>query len=739
MSAEGLNQGVGARSASGPWKEGLGQESNRRFGSWGCVRWLLAALIALGCGQEPRPNLLLITTDTTRADHLGCYGYPRPTSPNLDALATEAVRFERCFAHVPITLPSHASILSGTYPTFHGARDNGRFVVRDDLLTLAELLRGEGYATAAFVSAFVLDSRYGLDQGFDVYDDSYTADWSEEQLRDARIYNQMVTDRSADQTTGRALAWLSQTTAEPFFLWVHYYDPHQRYAPPHPYDQLFQDSPYDGEIAFMDDQIGELLAAFRERGQWDNTAVVVTADHGEGLGQHDETTHAALVYDSTLRVPLIVKPPASAGIAPRVEPGDTAHVDVMPTVLELLGVDPPPELHGRSLVSRMRGRPLPPPPASYFECALPRFSFGWEPLFGVRDRGWKYIHAPRRELYHLAEDPDELYNLAASETERRADFEELLFSLLESRAMPPGSGAQQAAMDAETRRKLSALGYVGGSSGTDPSELSPRQPSGRRSPVDGAAYLADYYLANGLAGRGQLRDAARVFESTLVPLDPENPSFLTGLANLKRRLGHSDQAFELYRRAQAADPGDPSILVQIGQLESDRGRLAAAEQLFLSARQLAPEDLTASYLWARTAALDGRPQEAIERYREVLKSDPSHRDSLINLGVELAKAGQVDAGRARLARALEIAPLFPRAHYNLGMLELHGGQPVAAVAAFERALRYRPYPEARLGLAIALLAADDPGRGRDELELLIAAAPRSSAAERARGLLATLD
>ncbi len=704
------------------------------------ARWLLAALIVLGCGGEPRPNLLLITIDTTRADHLGCYGYPRPTSPNLDALASEAVRFERCFAHVPITLPSHASILSGTYPSFHGVRDNGRFVVRDDLLTLAELLGGEGYATAAFVSAFVLDSRYGLDQGFEVYDDSYAAEWSEEQLRDARIYNQMVTDRSADQTTGRALAWLRESAAEPFFMWVHYYDPHQRYAPPHPYDQLFHDSPYDGEIAFMDDQIGELLAAFRRRGQWENTAVVVTADHGEGLGQHGETTHAALVYDSTLEVPLIIKPPASAGIAPGVEPGSTAHVDVMPTVLELLGVEAPRELHGRSLVGRMRGRSSPPPAPSYFECALPRFSFGWEPLFGVRAGGWKYIHAPRRELYHLAEDPDELYNLAAAKIERRGDLEELLFSLLERHAMPPGSDSQSAAMDAETRSKLMALGYVGGSSAAGPSELSPRQPSGRRSPVDSVAYLADYYLANGLAGRGQLHDAARIFESTLVPLDPQNPSFLTGLANLKRRLGQPDEAFELYRRAQAADPGDPSILVQLGQLESDRGRLGAAEDLFLSARQLAPGDLTATYLWARTAALEGRTREAIERYREVLKADPSHRDSLINLGVELAKVGEVDAGRSHFTRALEIEPFSPRAHYNLGLLELHADQPAKAVVAFERALRYRrPYPEARLGLAIALLAADDPKRGRAELEGLIEAAPRSSAAERAREVLATLD
>ncbi|MCH9649275.1 MAG: sulfatase-like hydrolase/transferase [Deltaproteobacteria bacterium] len=697
---------------------------------------LLALLFLVASCEAPpsAPNLLLITMDTTRADHLSSYGYSRPTSPMLDALATEGVLFERAFSHVPITLPAHASILSGTFPLFHGARDNGHFVVRSELETLAERLKEQGYDTAAFVSAFVLDSRFGLNQGFDVYDDEYTQEWSEEKMRDARIYNQMVTDRPADQTTARALTWLQERGEKPFFLWVHYYDPHQRYDPPHPYDQVFQDSPYDGEIAFMDSQIGTLLETFRDRGLWRNTAVAVTADHGEGLGQHGETTHAVLTYDGTLHVPLIIKAPSHFPIEPSRTSRDVSHVDLFPTLLELLGLQPPQGLPGRSLVPLMNGEDRPQRPA-YFESTLPHFSFGWEPLFGVRDQGWKYIHAPQRELYDLSQDPEELYNLAGSQESRRQEMEDLLFRVVEA-SVPPEGSQESTPLDAEAQRKLAALGYVGGGGGSDPGALNPREPSGRRSPNDGITFLPDYYLANGLAGRGRLAEAAEIFRGTLLPLDPANPSFLSTLANLERRLGHGEAAFELYRRAQALDPEDPTILIELGQLEGDRGRPEAAEALFETVQQLAPDNLTASYLRAYSAAANGRPKDAIEQYRKVLELDPSHRDSQINLGIELAKTGDSEAARKHFQQALVIAPFSPRAHYNLALLLLGKGLPREASTSFQNALRYRrPYPAARLGLATALLRSEDPESARQELEKLIEQAPRSPLAVQAKEML----
>ena len=697
----------------------------------------LTGLVGLGlsgCAEPAPTNVLLITTDTTRADHLGAYGYPEPTSPVLDALASEGVRFDRAFAHAPVTLPSHTSILSGTLPIYHGVRDNGRFVVRDSLTTLPEILRREGYATGAFVSAFVLDSRFGLDQGFDVYDDSYTAEWSEEKLRDARIYNQMVTDRPADQTTARAIGWL-ETVQEPFFLWVHYYDPHQRWAPPHPYDQRFHDSPYDGEIAFMDSEIGNLLAAVKSRFDWDRTAVVVTADHGEGLGQHGEVTHAVLAYDSTLRVGLIVKSPEDAGVEPGVVDDLVSHVDILPTILGFLGLEPPEDIWGRSLLPLLRGGTRTERPV-YFETILPRFSFGWETLFGVRSEGWKYIHAPEPELYHAIEDPGELYDRAEPDAERRRAMEEMLFALIGSRQPPEEDLASGPSLDVEARRQLAALGYVGGGSGVSEDELNPRQPTGRLSPVTGLTYLADYYLANSLAGRGQLTEAARIYASTLLPLDPENPSFLSNMANLERRLGRSENAFELFRRAQAVDPNDPEILVQLGQLENDRGRLEAAEQLFLSARQLDAENLSAAYLSALVAARAGRGDDAIERFREALEIDASHLDSRIHLGIELAERGDLAGARKELRLARSAAPFSARVHYNLALLEMRAGNPEEARSGFEIALRFRqPYPPARLGLALALRELGLETEAQEELREVISRGAETPAGRRAQRLL----
>jgi arylsulfatase A-like enzyme/Tfp pilus assembly protein PilF len=690
--------------------------------------------LATACDRSPRPNLVLITLDTTRADHLGSYGYDRETSAALDGLAAAGVRFERSFSHVPITLPAHTSILSGTLPLHHGVRDNGRFVVPDDLDTLPELLKDEGYATGAFVSGFVLDSRFGLDQGFDVYDDAFTEEWSEEKLRDARIYNQMVTDRPADQTTERALAWLHDQAREPYFLWVHYYDPHQRYAPPHPYDQLFHDNLYDGEIAFMDSQIALLLEALKERQEWDRTAVVVTADHGEGLGQHDETTHAVLAYDSTLRVPLIIKTPAAIDLAAGVVDDNVSHVDLLPTMLELAGIAPPTGLPGQSLLPTMTGEGKARRPA-YFESSLPRFSFGWEPLFGIRADGWKYIHAPQPELYDLREDADEIYNLAASERDRKDALERLLFRTIEATKPLSSDAPRQREMDADVRRRLAALGYVGGTSGGK-ADLNSRRPSGRRSPNSGIVYLADYYLANALAGWGRLEEAAAIYRTTLLPLDGDNPSFLTTLANLERRLGRMEAAFELYRRAQAVDPEDASILVELAQLERDRGRLEAAAELLAAARELAPDNLSAAYLEAALAARSGQGKKAVDSYRAALDIDPSHRDSLINLAIELAKTGDNEGARTSLRTALDVAPFSARAHYNLGLLELNAGRNEIAARAFERALRYeRPYPGASLGLAMALIELGDDDTARRELEQLLAEAKSGPAIERARVLL----
>ncbi len=701
---------------------------------------LAAACVALGflgCAAGPRTDLVLITLDTTRPDHLGAYGFDQPTSPNLDRLAAESIRFDHAYAHVPLTLPSHTSMMTGTTTLYHGARDNGRFVVREDLTTLAELVRDAGYRTAAFVSAFVLDSRFGLDQGFELYDDDYSADWSEEDVREAQFYNTMVTDRRADQTTDRALAWLDALEPdERFFLWVHYYDPHQRYRPPPPYDTMFPASPYDGEIAFMDSQVGRLLDRLRESGRWDETLIVATSDHGESLGAHGEPTHGVLTYDATMHVALTIKPPAAARIAPAADERTVSHRDVLPTLMRLLGWEAPAQVQGRAL--------LPAEPAEaarehpiYFECQLPLFSNGWDPLFGVRTSDWKYIHAPQRELYHISEDPEERFNLAEREPAKRSQYEDLLFRLIRDETAPVGAESR-VALDGEARAKLAALGYVSGGS-IDTSDLTPRQPTGRRNPVQAVALLQDYFGAATLAARGQLDEAAAVYESVLLPLDPRNPSYLTGLGDLRRRLGDLEGALDMFRRAQAVSPEDPAILVELARLELDRGRPEAAEELVAAARQLAPEELAAAYTHARVAAARGEHELAVERYRQTLALDASHRDARLHLAIELGRLGRLDEARSELVTMIERWPFSAQLHYNLGIVDLRAGEARAAVAAFEQALRYRAaYLEARYALGAAKAEAGDPAGARAAFEQVVIADPDGELAAKARQSIAEL-
>jgi len=701
--------------------------------------------LAAGCtgrddSTHPRANVVVITIDTTRADHLGCYGYDRPTSPHMDALAARSVRFARCTSHVPITLPAHTSIMSGTFPSYNGVRDNGRFVVPEALVTLPELLAAQGYRTAAFISAFVLDSRYGLSHGFEIYNDRYTADWSEEDLRDARLFRQGITDRPADQTTDAALEWLAERGDDPFFLWAHYYDPHQPLAPPKPFDQLFHDSPYDGEIAFMDSQIGRLLEALESQGLWDNTLVVLTSDHGESLGQHGEDTHAVLVYDTTLHAALVIKPPAALGVAPAVVHDAVCHADILPTVCTILGVRGPESVQGRSLVPLLQGEHLPPAPA-YFECALPFYSYRWEHLHGVRLGRWKYIHSPKRELYDVNADPGEVYDLAETEPERLRELEEVLFEAIRSTRTPDELRAASTTIDAETASRLRALGYATtGAGNTDDDQLNPRQPTGRLDPNVGVTYLKDYWAAVSLTHRGNLSAAAAIYESNLLPLDPGNPGFVVDLAELKRRMGNLDGSYELYRRALELNPTDATVMQQLGQLEVDRGNLEAAEELFASAMATDPQLLGAVYLAGRLAEQRARTDAAIELYRKVLEIDPSHRDTLINLGVMHARAGANDLARARFKQALAVAPFSVRAHYNLGLLELHTQNNARAIQHLENALRFRgAFPEARLALAVALLSSGDAAGARQHLLMVVEESPASAAAERAQTLLAEFD
>ncbi|MCJ7643243.1 MAG: sulfatase-like hydrolase/transferase, partial [Candidatus Aminicenantes bacterium] len=358
-------------------------------------------IISLGRNRVALPgtpsyNILLITLDTTRADHLGCYGYKPAKTPNLDRLAQEGIRFARVYCPAPLTLPSHASIMTGLYPVTHGVRNNGHDLP-SGIRTLAEILKGRSYSTAAFVSSFSMDSRFGLDRGFDVYDDTFQSE---------SPFKTQNAERRAKETFARFSRWLEINGKDKFFGWVHYYDPHLPYDPPSPSKEEFEKDPYDGEIAYMDRYVGAVLERLKELGILERTLVVIAGDHGEGLGDKVETGHGIFLYEETLRVPLILYNPA---VFPRsqVIESQVRLVDVAPTILEIIGLkNEAAGMTGQSLVPWLRGKSR-KDLDSLVETVYPRENFGWSELVGLVSGRWKYIQSPRSELYDVKNDPGE--------------------------------------------------------------------------------------------------------------------------------------------------------------------------------------------------------------------------------------------------------------------------------------------------------------------------------------------
>jgi arylsulfatase A-like enzyme len=421
-----------------------------------------------GLHPKPSPNVLLISVDTLRADHLGAYGASSGT-PRLDAIAKAGVVFERAVAPVPITLPSHASLFTATYPFAHGVRDNGSFRLAGERGTLTETFRAAGYRTAAFVGSFALDSRFGLDQGFEIYDDFY-GDTS-------ALGNFAISERPAADVLAPALDWLSEQGEAPWFAFVHLYDPHAPYDPPAPFREKFASDRYRGEVAYVDEALGEFLDELSNRGRLENTLLVVTSDHGEGLGEHGERTHGMFAYETTLRVPLIfswegVLPPRR--VAPRVR-----LLDVAPTLLALSGLDPLPDSQGVSLVPFLEGKEDSTETESYFEALAFNLNRGFAPLTGLYRGNLKYIELPIPEIYDLESDPGETKNLAPAEPALVREMASRLEEIGSEGSIENEGGEHRLAVDEETRRRLESLGYAIGR-GDGAAAYGPRRPQEAR-------------------------------------------------------------------------------------------------------------------------------------------------------------------------------------------------------------------------------------------------------------------
>lgn len=657
----------------------------------------LASLLALGslagCSPKessaPAPlpvNVLLVTLDTVRADRLGCYGYAEAETPWLDRLAQEGIRFEQASAQVPLTLPSHASLLSGLLPPHHGLRNNGAGAFPEGTATLATMLSGAGYRTGAFLGAFVLDRRFGLGRGFQTYDDEI------ERAPGANVV--LEAERPGREVVDRALAWMGQESGkQPFFLWVHLYDAHAPYVPPSPQRERHPGRPYDGEIATVDEQLGRLLQELERRGLADSTVVAVAADHGEALGEHGEQTHGLLLYEPTLRVPLLMRAPGlPAGKAIQTP---VSLVDVGPTLAGMVGKSLPGTLDGRDLSAVLRKGEEPPPSDVYAESQYPAV-FGWSPLSALRRRDLKYISSSEPELYDLGQDPREAKNLAGSQQRTDEGFANRLAEI-ESGAIE----TQPMAADAETRQRLASLGYVGG--GRTAPQTSAAQKTGP-APLKMVDLFQRFERAHNSLGSGRPEDVQRALGEleALVAADPRNPVFRGKLAQAWKERGQLDRAVPLYRQAADDAPEDPEAWYNLATALQQAGRMDEAREALEKAMHLDPNRPEAHNTLGIVHLAKGRPDAAREEFQLAVRLDPRNAQALNNLGNVLRGQGRFAEAESAYREAMKAAPRYAEPWNGLGTLEVDRDRPAAALSYFEQALRLAPrYHEVRLNRAIA--------------------------------------
>jgi arylsulfatase A-like enzyme/Tfp pilus assembly protein PilF len=714
---------------------------------------LLALLIATaGCsgGGAAPESLVVITIDTLRADRLGCYGNTNGLTPNLDALATEGVVFEDATAPTPITLPSHATMFTGRYPTATGVRNNGTFVLPDGEVTLAEILRDEGWQTGAVIAAFPLKRRFGLGQGFRIYDDDVEPPGGS----DAQQLRVHFLERDARAVTDRAIQVWQGLGAGKRFLWVHYFDPHAPYAPPAAFAR--HPDPYDGETAYTDDEIGRLLDAIRRDDP--RAAVAVVSDHGEGLGEHGEFNHGLFLYQTTLHVPFILRAPGRVPAGTRVdEPVSLA--DLMPTLLGVLDVEGGGELDGGDLRPLIDGGDA-PDRAVYAETWMPRLEYRFSELTAIRDGKLKYIDAPRPELFDLAQDPGETNDLQG----RHPDEELLAGELAAFRADAESTSSAGASsdLDPETEEKLRSLGYLAGGA--------PDVPQGERGrdPKDMTDYFARHGEANMALSAGRFDEGLGLLRE-LVDEAPENfmihhqiasgllaadrnaeaekelellvaaaPTFSTGyrlLAEAQARQGKIDAAIRSYRAAAEVAPDMARPWFALGAKLEDWGRFESAAEAYRAAIDREPTEPKHARRLVELRSTRGSLDEAIRELAELAERHPDAAALWTVLGNAEHRRGDPAAALAHLGRALEIEPQRYDTLIEVGEIQLGSGQAPVAEKAFRRAQAGSPdRHEAAFGLARALLVQDRGQEALDALDACLAANPSFSPAHSVRGI-----
>jgi arylsulfatase A-like enzyme/Flp pilus assembly protein TadD len=618
-------------------------------------------------------NLVVVTIDTLRPDHLHCYGYPNIQTPALDGLARNGVLFEDAVAQAPLTPPSHASIFTGQYPTVHHVRNTGGFILQSSSRPIARILHDRGWDTAAFVSSAVLKKAFGFNNGFDVYDDQMPRGGNRRDFREDP-------ERRGGDTVDRALQWLNTQSGKPYFLWVHLYDPHMPYNPPGEFKEKYKKHPYDGEIAYVDQQVGRLLTAVGKKSPAGKTIIAVLSDHGESLSEHGEYTHGVFLYDATLRIAFLMSGPGIPS-GKRIKQ-QVRSVDFLPTVLNLMGGEAPSNVQGVSLVPAFSGSTV-RTEISYEETLFPKLSMGWSELRGIRTSHWKYIRAPKPELYDLVHDPHETTNVIE---QQRAEARKL-DAQLQRIVSPDGGDAPEkvktSLVDPRTVDQLKSLGYL---SGASPQSYE-------------------------LTGTGiDPKDRVEVLKLIYMAEDPQ------AHVPAARRIA-------LLERALKQDPTDPSLYHQLGGEYENSGRYDDAMKLYESALGRGIED---GRLHSRIADLylrKGQKDEAIVEYQKAARINPTDLESQTNLATAYLEKGRIDDAERVFNWVLTNSADDAAATNGLGLIAIQRRDFSAARADFERAIQLDPdLVEAQMNLGLIYEMAGNRDRARAHFEAFLAKA-----------------
>ncbi len=659
--------------------------------------------------------IILISIDTLRADHLPAYGYTKVKTPAIDALAADGVLFERAYSHAPQTLPAHAALLSGRLPFETGVRDNVGFIVDKDVRLLPQMLRDRGFATGGVVSAFVLRKDTGIGEGFDFFDGDMAAPDADTTIGEVQ--------RDGLVSEGIAEKWLAGVGTSRAFLFLHLYEPHKPYAPPERFAAL---APYDGEIAYVDEIVGKLVKYLKSHQLYDRSTIILLSDHGEGLGDHGEQEHGLFLYDEAIHVPLIVKPEGNVGAGRRVK-DLVQHVDVVPTVLDLVKAPIPGGLRGRSLKPLLEGSGTLPPAPVYSEALYARYHFGWSELTALTDERYRYIKAPREELYDLERDADERHNIADERVQARQAMRSALDRLaVDATIQAPGD------VSAEARERLQALGYVGAQSAfiEAPGDTLP-------DPKDKREILERYREAVDLAGARKWPRAIALLQQILKQ-EPEMADVWAQLAAFAGRIDRFDQALDAYKHYIALKPAEPQpYLGAAGALLRMR-RFADAREHANLALEVAPEKDartrgSAHELLARIALAQRDADAARAEARLAQEADPSLSMEAFIEGrilydqgrfAEAAPYFERAIGEARNPAVRPVAGLYYFAGDTLGRLERYHD----AEAAFREELKHSPLDSrSRGGLAMLYQATDRPDEAARIIQEMIRVSPTPDA------------